>query len=267
MKKLLCILLLISLPSLVLGATLTILRGKVIISTRGRFTISQPAYSAPPAPPAFSPSDIAGMRLWLKADSLVLNDGDPLTSWTDSSGSGNSPYTINGMTYKTNILNGKPIVRLRSGSGQAYSSFYLVAPYTIFVVEDPHDGTNGNAKRTLTSTDVNSLISIGRSGLSCYTTGVCSSASVDTPSVVDLRAPTGSAVSFYLNGTDATYNGGTPPNGTDWGTVSLGSANPYSEYGDTDLAEVIIYNSALSASDRQAIEDYLGVKWGITISH
>jgi len=30
-----------------------------------------------------------------------------------------------------------------------------------------------------------------------------------------------------------------------------------------DLAEIIIYNSALSARDRQLVENYLYSKWGI----
>jgi hypothetical protein len=34
------------------------------------------------------PTDVSGLRLWLKADSLALNDGDPVGTWADSSGNG-----------------------------------------------------------------------------------------------------------------------------------------------------------------------------------
>ncbi len=63
---------------------------------------------------SFNPASIAGLQWWLKADSLSLNDADPVASWSDSSGNG---YTAsqgigaNQPIYKTNILNGLPIVR------------------------------------------------------------------------------------------------------------------------------------------------------------
>ena len=44
------------------------------------------------------------------------------------------------------------------------------------------------------------------------------------------------------------------------------SPNP-SFYGKVDIAEVLFYNSVLSTGDRQAVEDYLGIKYGITITH
>ncbi|MFC1788204.1 hypothetical protein ACFLZY_03220, partial [Patescibacteria group bacterium] len=62
-----------------------------------------------------SPASIAGgPLLWLKADDLALSDGDPVTSWTDSSGNGwvfeapggNEPI------YKTNLYNGHATVRI-----------------------------------------------------------------------------------------------------------------------------------------------------------
>ena len=33
---------------------------------------------------------------------------------------------------------------------------------------------------------------------------------------------------------------------------------------DGDICEIIIYDSALSDTDREAVEDYLMTKWGIT---
>jgi hypothetical protein len=61
------------------------------------------------------PSDLSGLRLWLKADALTgLADGDPVTTWTDSSGNAFNPAqatTAKKPLYKTSILNGLPIVR------------------------------------------------------------------------------------------------------------------------------------------------------------
>ncbi len=61
---------------------------------------------------SFSPTDIAGCVLWLKANSLVLNDGDPVSTWTDSSGNGNNftGVTTTRPLYKTGIINTLPAV-------------------------------------------------------------------------------------------------------------------------------------------------------------
>jgi len=37
----------------------------------------------------------------------------------------------------------------------------------------------------------------------------------------------------------------------------------YTEYADLDFCEIVIYNSALSSTDRAAVESYLMTKWGI----
>jgi hypothetical protein len=74
----------------------------------------------------------------------------------------------------------------------------------------------------------------------------------------------GSLVSkAYNNGTlFASSTGGvTAPNG-----LSLNGHLSSSEFSDGDLAEVIVYNSALSDSDRQKVETYLAYKYNIPIS-
>ena len=56
-----------------------------------------------------------GLKMWLPAHKLTgLSDDDPLTTWTDSSPNNNdasqSSATLKPL-YKTNILNGKPVIR------------------------------------------------------------------------------------------------------------------------------------------------------------
>ncbi len=63
--------------------------------------------------PSFLPTDVAGLKLWVKADSLALNDGDPVGTWADQSGNGNDLVQATAAkkpTYKANILNGLPVV-------------------------------------------------------------------------------------------------------------------------------------------------------------
>jgi len=40
-----------------------------------------------------------------------------------------------------------------------------------------------------------------------------------------------------------------------------------SERSNSKILEIIVYESALSTSDRESVEDYLGTKWGTTITH
>lgn len=50
---------------------------------------------------AFSPSDISGLSAWYKPESLQLNNNDPVSSWTDSSGNG---YTLQQATSSQQLL-------------------------------------------------------------------------------------------------------------------------------------------------------------------
>ncbi len=49
------------------------------------------------------------------------------------------------------------------------------------------------------------------------------------------------------------------------GTTRLGERNIGSDYFNGDLGEVVMYDRALSASEIDSVENYLGVKWGIIV--
>ena len=64
--------------------------------------------------PTFLPSQISGLKLWLKADSLSLSDGDAVGTWADQSGNANDATqttAVNKPSFKTNIVNSKPVIR------------------------------------------------------------------------------------------------------------------------------------------------------------
>lgn len=74
--------------------------------------------------PGWTPASEPSIEGWWKADSLVLNDGDPVASWSDSSRNG---YTMTETgtdrpTYKTNIKNGLPAVLFNATTNQWLSS-------------------------------------------------------------------------------------------------------------------------------------------------
>ena len=63
----------------------------------------------------FSPRDVSNLILWLDASAITgLNNNDPVATWSDRSGNGNDATqatATNRPLYKTNIVNGKPVVR------------------------------------------------------------------------------------------------------------------------------------------------------------
>jgi len=70
---------------------------------------------------------------------------------------------------------------------------------------------------------------------------------------------------FYANGAAKTAVGSTGTFNISRCAVGAGLTNSDGMQGD--IAEVLIYSSALSNTDREAVEDYLGAKYGITITH
>src|SRR3990167_3932393 len=68
------------------------------------------------------PDSISGLQLWLKADAITgLNDGDSVTTWTDSSGNSNDATqstAANKPIYKTSIINSKPVLRFDGSNDQ-----------------------------------------------------------------------------------------------------------------------------------------------------
>src|SRR5262245_37146172 len=89
---------------------------KVLLVGQGSYSVSGQAllfkrdYKMAMGGPT-TPDQITGLVGWWKADSLALSDGAAVTSWSDSSGTGNTATQATGGVqpiYKTNILNGKP---------------------------------------------------------------------------------------------------------------------------------------------------------------
>lgn len=86
------------------------------------------------------PSSIAGLVGWWKADALTLADGDPVSSWTDSSGNGfdaTQATPANQPVFNTGQLNGLPAVNFNGSSDSLAAAITSTAqPFTVFAVAD-----------------------------------------------------------------------------------------------------------------------------------
>ncbi len=230
-------------------------------------------YAFPTGGGGFVPTDIAGCQLWLHADSLSLSDGDPVATWTDSSGQGNNATQgTSGTrpTFKTNILNGLPVVRF-DGSKRLDGSVSISGDtMTAFVVAQL--GSGGSV--------VGRMLSLGASGAespsnnisrffdnALYQRGAANSLAGITQGVWFLAGVVcnGSTFTFFKDG-----SGNSPESSTgNFGVTqyAVGNQIAVTNVGtDGDIAEIIIYDTALSTGNREAVEDYLGQKYSITIA-
>lgn len=228
------------------------------------FTITGRVALDPVAIPPFNPSDYGTVSLWLKANALSLNDGDAVATWPDSSGNGNDATQGTAgqrPVYKANILNALPAVRF-DGSNDALTgasitsgSLFVVANSTVGASFADYDGlfTLGTspamiARASGTNTTLYEIIT----GLARWRNGVAGIAGV----VVDY-APLSD---FKL----ISQTISSPPTGAFQVCHDLAEVG---RYWKGDILEIINFTDALNTANRQAVEDALGAKYGITITH
>ena len=227
-----------------------------------------------PSPPvgggAFSPTDVAGLTVWLKADAITgLSDADPVTTWVDSSGNGNDATQATASKkpiYKTSIINGKPIVRfdgtddyVRTGAFTATATaktIFCVFNSDVDIWTYISDGQSHN--RGCFLTEPGKLTYHAGGGQISRTTSAHVGAFVYA-TIVDNGA------SSSVN-----HNGGTPTTGTvnsatyTAATVGTGGAEGTDEpFFNGDVAEWLLYDGALSAGDISSVEGYLADKYAL----
>jgi hypothetical protein len=215
---------------------------------------------------AFVPTDIAGLQLWLKADSLSLNDADPVTTWADQSGNGRDAgqaVAANKPIYKVNIVNGKPVVRF-DGVNDVMTTAASFGVRTIFYAVTYTSGVIWGSSLDLTYFGVNvatHYLYMGPGGGGVTTVG-------DEPGAWHIwtgKYSSGAGQGIIrLDGTQA--GTGTHEADTATGTTFIGNRELADLPLAGDLAELIGYSGYLSDANCLSVERYLGTKYGITVA-
>lgn len=234
-----------------------------------------------------SPDSVSNLQLWLKADAISgLSDGNPVSMWPDSSGNAQHISQVTASAkpvYKINILNGKPVVRfdgvddfLSKDSG--FSAFSGGAAYTAFIVYKITNSANDQFSWNIPS-EVNQGSRLQQSAGVLYSTPVNgnsaygSYAFTNTSSfhifcdIYDGSKPTAATkLRHFKNGTQQSLTFfGTMPSGLGasssfrLGMRSDGGTSPFGG----DIAEVLLYNKALSEAERLIVESYLNNKYAV----
>lgn len=216
----------------------------------------------------FNPKSIPGLQLWLKADSLSLNDNDAIGTWNDSSGnSNNATQAVAGSkpTYKTNIINSLPVARCDGGDTMTLtSSISLSSAYTLYALGKRATSqvwtpvANGTATTVLmVSNDNNAYVidDAGGSGSLAYTGAA--------GNIVTRwhRSAVGSTNKFAATGMSEANVGIT-------GAITISemlARSVTTHFTTGDFAEILLWNVELTAPQMTQVETYLSAKWGVAL--
>lgn len=224
----------------------------------------------------------ARLKLWLRADAGVITSGGAVSTWEDQSGNLNHAVQAladNQPQSEDNAINNKPALRF-DGENDSLAiphslSLAMVEELTSFFVVSVDDfetfravwaKTDGNQPRP---TDYYFVADSGNPRLTRGGTGV---GSVDGTTALaageyaivgfDVAGP---LVHHYLNG-GLNGEGSISAGPVDAGKpLQIGTRDDQGTRLRGSLAELIIYNSVLSAADRSAVLAYLSDKYGIPV--
>ena len=235
-----------------------------------------------PAFAGFNPALYGTLALWVDAADVAgtgvnPSDGSVVTTWADKSGGGRTATKVGNPTLSATGVNGKPGISL-DGSSMGYRGAVSTTGtvLTTFVVATLNSGTPVNGRLLsltgATGVDYNNagyIIPLLRNGsgqeVATFYNGSARSVSsvpaYDTPfyatAVVD-----GTTNTTFVNGIAGTASAMSPTFAITKYAIGL-QPNSDGDYWKGYVSEVLIYTSALSSTNRLAVEAYLATKWGI----
>ena len=256
------------------------------IVTRAQFRRLSQHYSWPTAPNRFS-----GLDGWWKADgtlwqnstrtTLAVADDDPVGACDDASGNGRHLVQATAglrPLYKTGIQNGLPVIRFDGIDDRLLVTATSVSAWTVFVVANitskinytgPFQWWNGTGDGLKLVSDSSTTEYMRR--LALYTGG--SEEANNYINNTALTLPTGAKLWTWRRSSAAA-----PTLRQDGSAVALvtttngfaGAVGGIVNYDGTagpgmDACEVILFNRALTDTERIAVERYLGQKWDIVV--
>lgn len=223
-----------------------------------------------PKAASFVPTDIAGCELWLDAGQGITKDGsDYVSAWADQSGNGNDATQGTGSAqplYVANQLNGEPVIRFEGSTDFMLNpQITITNDVSLFICYK---------RKTITTwgIPVSNYNSYGFFG--CNTNllyiqktdaTIVTATNIDNTNYEIIEAESyyigdNYYCYFYKNGNYISHYGIGAGN---YGFRQVGGWNSFSIYSDIDIAEIIIYNSALDDTNRGLVENYLNTKYAI----
>jgi hypothetical protein len=234
-------------------------RNMLGIATAVGFMLAATANAAPPV--------TTGLKLHLDAAQLAgLSDGATVNTWTDVSGLNNHATRTSGTPiYKTGILNGQPVIRFNNASWLTtanLSSQFPTATTGFMVATINNDNAYTLVHANLGVDEWFRYDGNGRSYPGFFRGSRLESycAMPNSGSHLFAISSSASAWQMSINGVSQGVAGG---NYNAAAELIIGN-NPNSRALNGDIAEILIYDSVLSASDADLVGAYLSAKYGLS---
>ncbi|MBK5286035.1 MAG: PKD domain-containing protein, partial [Bacteroidia bacterium] len=235
------------------------------------------------------PDSIAGLKLWLSADTLVTyNAGNQVSLWQDRSGNNNHCSQSSSPNQPIYVLSeptlcGKPSVYFNTGSFLNFSSqIFPVHPFTLFMVVKATYNQNGVVLSTLGGAGHGIVFMY----LASSEMRFFSSTPTAGPNFYDNTLSAGQGLNFsiysFTTNADSAFAGANtlyintqvrPPfsfqlDSTQDSPLTLGGLYPAGgPLGlDGNVAEIILYNGVLADTSRIQVENYLHDKYAPAVN-
>jgi hypothetical protein len=231
----------------------------------------------------FSPANLSGLSIWLKADAGVTLSGSNVTAWADQSGNGNNAVGSDTLpTLQSNAINGYPAIRfnnIEETSKFIISNNFNLKNSSVFIVvkqltldnafarmlgflgsNNDYDSDDGLAfvfNNTVPQLQVES-----NSNNAVIENLVANNVFASVSYKID---NSGNISVFYNGASEGTAQNANMTSQNSGGSLYIGQGSQNVTvaglYGD--IAEVILYNSNLTTPQRQQVEAYLNTKYAI----
>lgn len=224
-----------------------------------------------------SPSSITGLESWYNAGSISgVSNGANVSAWSDSSGNGHnlSQATTNDQPLlETSDINSLPAVRFNGSTDyMAGTASGFTNQATVISMQTVKSAVYGGTYEF----GINSGVNTGISNLPWGGTMYARSDGIGAGDITwAYTTPTTNILTQEYNGGttsgqawwDGVSKGTTTTNSSynsTINTLTVGALTPTAYFENTDLAELIAYNVALTTTQRQGIEGYLANKYNDT---
>lgn len=234
--------------------------------------------------PVASPGGIyRDLQLWLKADAEVTASEGKITTWSDNSQAGidlSQDISDRRPTLQNNALNHNSVVSF-DGSNDTLIGIdtlpegFATDDASIFIVSQSDRASQRSTILAVTPDDTYQrlLVHLPYKGKTYFDRGNIHnrgrlSTSFDVPNTFQLwnfQTETGVGQSIFRNGTYTATDTDTSESFKSLGkTLELSSLISPDAF-EGDIAEVIIFNRALDLNDRNSVDSYLSIKYGLTL--
>ncbi len=212
-----------------------------------------------------APPDLPGLQFWYNADTLGLPDAAPVASWADGSSHGRTLSATGSEqpTYRKGVLGGRPVVRFNGANRLSTAAVASIPqPSTICVVGSAASwGSGWHAFVDTGVTAYNQQIALAGGRYTTWAGATLTGPAADKAPHVLCAVFSGAFSTLRVDGGAAwTGNAGT------YGItgLTLGRAPQGDQPLTGDIAEVVIYSSALPTTYLDQLGNYLASRYGLT---